>query len=45
MTSRTMTRSQFRKFLRHLTKVMRQNKIHRGMRHSIEQAIVEFFYQ
>jgi hypothetical protein len=39
-----MTRSEFRRFLRHLSQCMREEKIHRGMRHAIERAIREFFY-
>ena len=40
-----MTRKEFRRFLRHLMQVLRQNHAHRELRHSLKQTIEEFYYK
>ena len=45
MSGDVLTRRELRKFLRHLMQVMREDKVHRAMRHSLKRAIAEFFYR
>jgi len=42
---RAMTPHELRSFLRYLMKTMREDRCHRALRHSIERAIREFFYE